>query len=124
MLKKFFLYGFILQLGTMSFLEHGLFGELFKIKELVSHYVNEHDEAENVWDFVYNHYWGQASNELDHEAFPFQNIHIHNYNIWMNCIAVHVPQFIVAIPNQQWHLQESILLDLYESKGIWQPPGA
>ena len=124
MIKKSFLFVFILQLGTMSFLEHGLLGELFKMEELVSHYVHEHDEAENIWDFVYNHYWGQASGEMDHAEFPFQNTHIHNYNYWMPNLSIGVPVFANYAQCQEWHLQEHVLLDMYESKGIWQPPGA
>lgn len=123
-MKNVLLIFLALQLGTMSFLEHGLLGELFKLEELVSHYVNDHSEPENIFEFVYNHYWGQASNEMDHAAFPFQNTHMHTYNFWFPIQVVDVPEMNLFSQSQEWHLQQHILLDMFESKGIWQPPGA
>jgi hypothetical protein len=114
----------ILQVGTISFLEHGILGELLKVKELVNHYVNDHQESENVFDFVYNHYWGQASNEMDHAEFPFQNTHINNYNFCIPNLTLSLPILTSENNCPSWHQSQLVLLDMYESKGIWQPPGA
>ncbi len=123
-MRNNFLILLIFQLGTMAFLEHGILGELFKIEELVSHYVHEHNESENILDFVYNHYWGDASNEMDHASFPFQNCHIHAYNFWAPIHHFKIPEQSDFPTAQVWHLHQHIFLDMYESKGIWQPPGA
>ena len=108
----------------MSFLEHGVLGELLKVKELVNHYVYEHEVSENIFDFVYNHYWGQASNEMDHAEFPFQNTHINNYNFCIPNNTVSLPIFTIEDARIAWHLNQPASIDMYESKGIWQPPGA
>jgi hypothetical protein len=50
--------------------------------------------------------------------------HMHTYNFWFPIQVVDVPEMNLFSQSQEWHLQQHILLDMFESKGIWQPPGA
>ena len=101
-------------------LNAGILGELFKVPALLQHLAqHQTSNVEQLVNFFEDHYGGAHTNDGDHASFPFQN------SGYTHCV--------VALPFesklQSSNIQESAtprnaaILDLYESKGIWQPPG-
>lgn len=124
-MNRFLLILFSIQLGTMSFLEAGLIGEIFKLPALLDHHSHHQQSGESdLWTFITTHYWGTDADDTDHESFPFQQC---SGGHFVKCVPTEsftsvIHHFFIAysysVPRKE------ISIDSYESLGIWQPPSA
>jgi hypothetical protein len=127
MFKRIALLVLIAQMATMHIFEGGVLVEMFKFDALIEHY-HEHkmtDHHSNFADFFVVHYFGHESNDMDHKDFPCQQLHINQMIYVHQNIKLSIANPIAQIAEPQHHLLiNQILIDRYESNGIWHPPSA
>ena len=105
-------------------LNAGILGELFKVPALLQHLAqHQTSNVEQLVNFFEDHYGGAHTNDGDHASFPFQN------SGYTHCVVALPFESKLISPNTFLEIQDfgltrnAAILDLYESKGIWQPPG-
>lgn len=108
-----------IQLGTMSFLNAGLFGELYKIPDLLEHLRSHHEDCIT---FLMDHYWGDDANDNDHASFPFQNTTGAHIVMCMPLIWKNMTTRGECIQQKYLIPRKVIFLDTYVAIGVWQPP--
>jgi hypothetical protein len=127
MLRLVLLFTIIAQSATMQLFQNGILGELFKWDALMEHF-QEHQQSqhhEQFLEFLFVHYCGHESQDNDHGDFPCAHFQPSNLVFVQQCCSIHLNWELIP---EEWqeHPQpnHSLILDRYESNGIWHPPGA
>lgn len=127
MLRLVVLFTIIAQTATMQLFQKGILGELTKWDALMEHY-HEHQQNQhhaNFIEFLFAHYLGHESNDDDHADFPCEHFQPSNLVFVQQCCSIHLKWEVIPEEWQEHPLpNHSLILDRYESNGIWHPPSA